>query len=196
MLSRSKVLHFGYLSNRPAAHGDLAACKDIGRENDSMLSLTLIFRNFHLAAPGADRWRQVPQPTLQPSEFVSLTAGASRIEPSVPRETTKVSNFYSMTSSAAEDVQIAGMRIALQYFLDLQRQAVHPTPHVGVADCQPDAHPRRDRDHRPDSALTTAAANPAGIEAGMRMRAFPANSISIAGAAGHPASSPAGAIRT
>src|SRR5260370_3568422 len=59
-----------------------------------------------------------------------------------------------MTSSPSEDVQIAGMRIALQYFLDLQRQAVHPTPHVGVADCQPNAHPRRDRDHRPDSALT------------------------------------------
>src|SRR6266404_7013141 len=101
-----------------------------------------------------------------------------------------------MTSSSSEDVQIAGMRIALQYFLDLQRQAVHPTPHVGVADCQPNAHPRRDRDHRPDSALTTAAANPAGIEAGMRMHAFPVNSISIAGAAGHPESSPAGAIRT
>src|SRR5260370_19717691 len=101
-----------------------------------------------------------------------------------------------MTSSPSEDVQIAGMRIALQYFLDLQRQAVHPTPHVGVADCQPNARRRRDRDHRPDSALTTAAANPAGIEAGMRMRAFPANSISIAGAARHPASSPAAAIRT
>ena len=38
--------------------GDLLACEDIGRENDSMLSLTLIFRNFHLAARGADRWRQ------------------------------------------------------------------------------------------------------------------------------------------
>src|SRR4029077_10580751 len=74
-----------------------------------------------------------------------------------------------MTSSPSEDVQITGMRIALQYFLDLQRQAVHPTPHVGVADCQPNAYPRRDRDHRPDSALTTAAANPAGIEAGMHM---------------------------
>src|SRR5271163_858646 len=101
-----------------------------------------------------------------------------------------------MTSSAAEDVQIAGMPVALQYFLDLQRQAVHPTPHVGVADCQPNPHPRRNRDHRPDSALTTAAANPAGIDAGIRMRAFPANSISITGAAGHPASSPAGAIKT
>src|SRR6516165_115965 len=101
-----------------------------------------------------------------------------------------------MTSSPSEDVQIAGMRIALQYFLDLQRQAVHPTPHVGVADCQPNANSRRDWDHRPDNALTTAAANPAGIEAGMRMRAFPANSISIAGAAGHLVSSPTGASTT
>src|SRR5271163_5285723 len=101
-----------------------------------------------------------------------------------------------MTSSAAEDVQIAGMRVALQYFLDLQRQAVHPTPHVGVADCQPNPHPRRNRDHRSDSALTTAAANPAGIDAGMRTRAFSANSISIAGDAGHPSPSPTGAIKT
>ena len=68
-------------------------------------------------------------------------------------------------------------------FLDLQRQAVHPTPHVGVADGQPNTNSRRDRDHRPDSALTTAAASPAGIEAGIRMRAFPTNSISITGAA-------------
>src|SRR5215470_15603345 len=82
------------------------------------------------------------------------------------------------------------MRIVLQYFLDLQCQAVHPTSHVGVADGQPNANSRWDRDHRPDSALTTAMANPAGIEAGIRTRAFPANSISIAGATGHRASSP------
>src|SRR6516164_989061 len=101
-----------------------------------------------------------------------------------------------MTSLASENVQIAGMRIALQDFLDLQRQAVHPAPHVGVADGQPNPDPRRNRDHRPANALTTAAANPAGIEAGMRMRAFPATSISIAAVAGHLASSPTGAITT
>src|SRR5258705_11904793 len=81
-------------------------------------------------------------------------------------------------------------------FLDLQRQAVHAAPHVGVADRQPHPNPRGYRDHRPDIALTTAAANPVGIEAGMRKRALPANSISIAGTAGHPASSLTGAIRT
>jgi hypothetical protein len=30
-----------------AADGDHLTCKDIGRESDSMISLTLIFRNFH-----------------------------------------------------------------------------------------------------------------------------------------------------
>jgi hypothetical protein len=39
-----------------------------------------------------------------------------------------------MTSSASENVQIPGVRIAPQYFLDLQRQAVHTPPHIGVAD--------------------------------------------------------------
>src|SRR3974377_1412752 len=78
----------------------------------------------------------------------------------------------------------------------LKAQTVHAAPHVGVADGQPHPHPRGNRDHRPDNALTTAAANPAGIEAGMRRRALPANSISIAGAVPHPAPSPAGAIST
>src|SRR6266403_2135412 len=105
-------------------------------------------------------------------------------------------NFDQMTAFAAKNIKIAGMRIALQPLLDLQRQAVHAAPHVGVADRQPHPHPRGYRDHRPDSALTTAAANPVGIEAGMRKRALPANSISIAGAAGHRAPSPTGALST
>src|SRR5271169_3180183 len=101
-----------------------------------------------------------------------------------------------MTAFPAKNVKITGMRIALQPLLDLQCQTVHATPHVGVADRQPHPHPRGNRDHRPDSALTTAAANPAGVAAGIRTRAFPANSISIAGGAGHPAPSPTGAIKT
>jgi len=105
-------------------------------------------------------------------------------------------DFDQVTAFAAENIKIAGMRIALQPLLDLRRQAVHAAPHVGVADRQPHPHPRGNRDHRPDNALTTAAANPVGIDAGMRKRAFPANSISIAGVAGHPAPSPTGAIGT
>src|SRR6516164_1300175 len=86
-----------------------------------------------------------------------------------------------MTAFAPKNIKITGMRIALQTLLDLQRQAVHPAPHVRLADRQPHPHPRGNRDHRSDSALTTAAANPAGIEAGTRTRAVPANSISISG---------------
>jgi hypothetical protein len=51
----------------------------------------------------------------------------------------------------------------------------------GVADRQPHPNSRGDRDHRAENTLTAAAANSAGIEAGMRTRAFPANLISIAG---------------
>src|SRR5438105_12471400 len=105
-------------------------------------------------------------------------------------------NLDQVTAFATENIEIAGMRIALQPLLDLQRQAVHAAPHVGVANRQPHPHPGGNRDHRPDSALTTAAANPVGIEAGMRTRALPANWISIAGVAGHPAPSLTGAIST
>lgn len=72
---------------------------------------------------------------------------------------------------------------------------MHPAPHVGVADGQPYRNFRRNRDYRPANALTTAAANPAGVEAGMRTRAFPATSISIAGAVGELATCPTGAIQ-
>jgi len=46
-VTKRRSCHFGSLSMRPAVDGDLLACKDMGRESDSMLSLTLIFRNFH-----------------------------------------------------------------------------------------------------------------------------------------------------
>ena len=38
-----------------------------------------------------------------------------------------------------KDVQIAGVRVAPERLLHLQRQAVHAAPHVGVPDRQP--HP-------------------------------------------------------
>ena len=82
-----------------------------------------------------------------------------------------------------ENVQIAGMRIAPERLLDLQRQAVHAAPHVGAADRQPHPHAGRDRDHRRVSALTTAAANAAETEPGIRTRTLPVNSTSIAGSA-------------
>jgi hypothetical protein len=46
-VTKRKLCHFDSLSNWPAADGDLLACNDIGREGDRMLSLTLMFSNFH-----------------------------------------------------------------------------------------------------------------------------------------------------
>src|SRR4051812_44586398 len=104
-----------------------------------------------------------------------------------------------MAALATKDVKIAGVRIAPQCMLDLERQAVHAAPHVGVANRQPHPHARRHRDHRRDSALRTAAAKSAGTDPGIRTRTWP-SSTSIAGAAqgGAPVGSglSAGAIRT
>jgi hypothetical protein len=73
------------------------------------------------------------------------------------------------------------MRVALQRLLNLDRQAVHPAPHIGVTDRQPNSHARGDRDHRRDNAFITAAASSAGIELGIRTMILPANSSSITG---------------
>src|SRR6202040_1567570 len=86
-----------------------------------------------------------------------------------------------MAALAAEHVEIAAMRIALQRLLHLDRQAVHAAPHIGVPDRQPYPHTRGNRDHRRDSAFTTAAANSAEIEPGIRPPISPANSPSIPG---------------
>src|SRR5947209_3575160 len=86
-----------------------------------------------------------------------------------------------MAPLAAEHIEIAGVRIALQHLLHLDRQAVHAAPHIGVPDRQPYPHSRGNRDHRRATALTTAAANSAEIEPGIRTTIFPANSTSIAG---------------
>src|SRR5687767_9137333 len=89
-------------------------------------------------------------------------------------------NLDQVTSFAPKNVQITGVRIAPQHLLDLDRQAVQAAPHVGLPDRQPHPYTRRYRDHRRDSALMTAAANAAGIEPGIRTRAFP-TSTSIVG---------------
>jgi hypothetical protein len=100
--------------------------------------------------------------------------------------------FNQVASGTSENVKIAGVRVAAERFLNLQRQAVHTFPHVGPADRQPDPNPRGNRDHRRASAPTTAAANSAGTELGIRTRTLPASSISIAGSL-HTAPSAAGA---
>ena len=53
--------------------------------------------------------------------------------------------FYEVASTAAENIEIARMRVAPEILLDLQRQGVHPAPHVGHAGRQPDTNAARNR---------------------------------------------------
>src|SRR5205823_11786085 len=101
-----------------------------------------------------------------------------------------------VTSGPSKDVKIAGMRVTAQRLLHLQRQPIHAFTHIGPADRQPHSNPARNRDHRRASASTIAAANAGDTEAGMRTRALPAKSISIAGTGGVARPSPAGATST
>jgi len=71
-----------------------------------------------------------------------------------------------MTSSSSEDVQIAGMRIALQYFLDLQRRLFIPRRMFGVPTASPTRTPEGTGIIAPYSALTTAAATRPGSKPG------------------------------
>jgi len=105
-------------------------------------------------------------------------------------------DLEQVPSGAPEDVKIARMRVAAQPLLHLKRQPVHALAHVGPADCQPHPNPARNRDHRRASAATTAAAKAGDTEDGIRIRALPANSISIAGSGGTATPSPAGATST
>src|SRR3954451_11961745 len=74
---------------------------------------------------------------------------------------------------------MAGVRIALQHLLDLEREAVHALAHVGAAGAQPDPCPTRERDHRPARARSAAATTAGSTAPEIRTRSPPASSISI-----------------
>src|SRR5436305_12412477 len=87
---------------------------------------------------------------------------------------------HAARPGASEDVEIAGVRIAPERLLHLQRQPVHAAPHVGPADRQPHAHPARNRDHRRASASRTRRSALPSTPAPTRTRYPPGTSISIA----------------
>src|SRR5215831_3206567 len=106
-------------------------------------------------------------------------------------------DFNEIAPDASKDVQIAGMRVPTQNLLNLQGQSVHALAHVGAADRQPHPDTRGNRDHRRANAATTAATKAGDTEAGIRTRASPENSISIAAIDGGALTlSPAGATTT
>jgi hypothetical protein len=60
-------------------------------------------------------------------------------------------DLQEITPAAAENEDVPTERIPLQNLLDLQGEAVHPTPHVGMAGGEPDPGGRGQRDHRTGS---------------------------------------------
>ena len=64
-------------------------------------------------------------------------------------------DLHQIAPTTTEHVEIAGVRIALQRLLDLERQAVHPLAHVRVTGRDPHPRARAERDNR--SARRTAA---------------------------------------
>src|SRR4051812_31187649 len=65
-------------------------------------------------------------------------------------------DFNQVASGAAKNVQIAGVRVAAERLLHLQRQPVHTFAHVGPADRQPHPNPRGNRDHRRSRTSSTS----------------------------------------
>src|ERR1700704_3190292 len=123
-----------------------------------------------------DRYRTIRR--LWPDEAATLQPlGVKR-----HAETVMPENLDQLAVLAAEDVEIAAVRITLERFLNRQGQRVHATAHVGMACRDPHPHSRSDRDHRrrPSASTATAAVSALASTAPViRIRAPVANSISI-----------------
>ena len=57
-------------------------------------------------------------------------------------------DLYQISPGAPEYVKVARVRVSAERLLNLQRKAIHATPHISPAHRQPYPHARRKRDHR------------------------------------------------
>jgi len=97
---------------------------------------------------------------------------AAAIKPlGVEREAKPVmpDDLHEIAAPAPENEEIASMGIAVEAFLNLQRQALHAAAHISMAGREPDPHARGDRDH--PSARSVAVTRDGGAEA---YRPYPA----------------------
>jgi hypothetical protein len=89
------------------------------------------------------------------------------------------SNLDQVTPGASKNVQIAGMRIASQCFLDPKSQAVYAAPHIGAPDRQPDPYAQGDRNHRRSNTSSTRRNACRSKTLPTQIPYLPATSISI-----------------
>src|SRR5579863_10080324 len=104
-------------------------------------------------------------------------------------------NLDQVTSSASKNVQIPGMRVTLQCFLDLESQAIHAAPHIRAPNRQPHPYAGGDRNHRRSNTSITRRNACRSKPLPTRTRYLPATSISIVpatvgGGAATPSDSP------
>ncbi len=71
-------------------------------------------------------------------------------------------NFYQIASLAAEDEQMARVRIGFQRFLHEQGEARKTAPHIRMTSRQPHTNPRWNRYHRSASSAATIRASACG----------------------------------
>src|SRR3954447_9096850 len=102
---------------------------------------------------------------LKPSSYLNAPPQAS-----ITPEADKSHDFNQVTSGAPKNVQIAGVRVAAECLLHLQRQPVHTFAHVGSADRQPHPNPRGNRDHRRSRTSSTSRSVVAWTPAPIRTR--------------------------
>src|SRR5271165_2970694 len=88
-------------------------------------------------------------------------------------------DLRQITPASAEDVKIAAVRIALQLLLNLKRQTLHATTHVGVARRDPHPHSARHRDHRSPRTLRTRRSASTSTSLSTRTRLPEPSSISM-----------------
>jgi hypothetical protein len=99
---RRRSSHFGPLSNRSAADGDLpvSRCKEIGREDDSMLSMTLIFRNVHRRYGGAPCGGQ--NHAAWPTDGIVNLSGRGMLDVTVARQLGSGNSFDRLLCCPAQ----------------------------------------------------------------------------------------------
>src|SRR4029077_2460617 len=98
-------------------------------------------------------------------------------------ETVVPKNLNQIATAAAKGEKIAGVRIALQRLMHLQRKTIHAAAHVVMACRDPHAHTRGNGNHRRGIAFITVAARSGSTAAEIRKRTPRQNSSSMNGVA-------------
>src|ERR1700675_1021041 len=96
-----------------------------------------------------DRYRAISRRRPHESPVLQPLGVQRHADPVMPN------NLNQVAPDTSKNVQIAGMRVPAERLLDLQRQSVHATAHVGATDRQPDPNTRRNRDHRRSKTPST-----------------------------------------